>query len=318
MHPWVSRCRPSARPLVFAHRGGAALAPENTLAAFEQAAALAADGFELDVRLSRDGDVVVIHDADVARTTSGAGPVASFTAEELSRLDAGHHFIRYDTPADTAAAEHPFRGRGVGVPRLRDVLQRFPDVPLIVELKGRDPLLARRAVAIAREERALDRLCFGGFSSATLRAARACGADVCTSASREETRWALYRSWVHWPSPPARYQAFQVPELAGTTRVVSPRFLHAGHDRDLLIQVWTVNDVEAMTRLVAWGVDGLITDRPDLAVSLPLPLPRLRAEGEGETRRRDALPSREAYQGRDASAPPTPDRGAPRQPTAAG
>jgi glycerophosphoryl diester phosphodiesterase len=72
-HPWIQRARAAGRPLVFAHRGGAALAPENTLAAFTRAHALGVDGFELDVRLSRDGEVMVIHDADVDRTTNGSG-----------------------------------------------------------------------------------------------------------------------------------------------------------------------------------------------------------------------------------------------------
>lgn len=250
------------RPLVFAHRGGAALAPENTLAAFERAHALGVDGFELDVRLSRDDEVVVIHDAELDRTTDAKARVSSLTADELRHVDAGFRFT-----SAHSSTEFPFRGRGVGVPLLREVLARFPDALLIIELKGGDPRLALRAFDVVREAGALGRVCFGGFRRGILAYVRRLGrAQVCSSASREETRWALYRSWVRVPWPWIPYGAFQVPETAGRTRVVSPQFLRAAHAAGLVVQVWTVNEEPDMRRLLGWGVDGLITDRPDLAV----------------------------------------------------
>jgi glycerophosphoryl diester phosphodiesterase len=257
-HPWITVARPAGRPLVFAHRGGSALAPENTMAAFEQAASLGVDGFEFDVGLTRDDEVVVFHDEHLDRTTNATGPLSARTASELAAIDAGYHFD----------PEHgfPARGRGIGVPRLRDVLLRFPELPCVIELKGRNGRLARRAVEVAREAGALHRICFGGFSGVTLSAARAAGgAEVCTSAVREETRWALYRSWVGLSIGNGRYQAFQIPEMSGRTRVVSPRFLRAAHAAGLLVQVWTVDEEADMRRLIGWGVDGLITDRPDIA-----------------------------------------------------
>src|SRR6187200_2457904 len=96
----------SARPLVFAHRGGSALAPENTLAAFDNGLALGADGLELDLHLSRDGIVVVHHDGMLERTTNLQGAVAGRTAAELSRADAGFSFRDGDA--------FPYRGRGIG------------------------------------------------------------------------------------------------------------------------------------------------------------------------------------------------------------
>src|SRR5437879_11417257 len=104
----------STRPLVFAHRGGAALAPENTMAAFDRGLALGADGLELDVRLSRDGVVVVHHDRKLDRTTNLRGPLAGFEAHELARADAGYGFGHRDA--------NPFRGLGIGIPRLDSVL----------------------------------------------------------------------------------------------------------------------------------------------------------------------------------------------------
>ena len=101
-HPWVARARRAGdRLTVFAHRGGAGLAPENTRGAFRQAAALGVDGCELDVRLSKDGEVVVIHDATLDRTTDADGPVSALTAAELGRVDAGFRFG--PTPASRGA-----------------------------------------------------------------------------------------------------------------------------------------------------------------------------------------------------------------------
>ena len=190
----------NSRPRVFAHRGGCALGPENTLAAFDRGHAAGADGFELDVHLSADGVVVVCHDATLERTTDAAGPLAARTAADLALVDAGHRFV-------DAAGAFPFRGLGVGIPTLSEVLQRYP-----------------------------------------------------------EARWAVYRSIARWPVRKARYDAFQVPETAGVLRIVSPRFVRDVHAAGCALQVWTVDEERDMDRLLSWGVDGLISNRPDVAV----------------------------------------------------
>jgi glycerophosphoryl diester phosphodiesterase len=258
-HPWVARARRAGdRLTVFAHRGGAGLAPENTRGAFRQAAALGVDGCELDVRLSKDGEVVVIHDATLERTTDADGPVGALTAAELERVDAGHRFGE--------AAGFPWRGRGAGVPRLADVLADHPALPFIVEVKGEDPEFARAVAAVVERAGALDRVCFGGFADATLAALRAAQPAACTSAATEEIRRALYRSYL-WLSPGGvQYQAFQVPEASNGTRVVSRRFVGAARRAGLAVHVWTVNTPDDITRLKAWGVDGVITDWPDMAL----------------------------------------------------
>lgn len=256
------------RPLVYAHRGGAALRPENTIAAFDHGLSLGADGLEFDVRLSRDGVVVVHHDATLERTTNGRGSLAACTADELARADAAHWF----TPADRArskaeAIAYPHRGQGHGIPRLQQVLSRYPGVPLIIEMKLNDPELARRTIQEIRAARAQDRVALGSFGWRVLRTARTLEPAIPTGASREEVRLALYRSWVRWPLGKEAYQEFQVPEKSGPTRVVSRNFIRHAHRAGLPVKVWTVNDPADMRRLLEWGVDALISDRPDLAVS---------------------------------------------------
>ena len=245
---------------MFAHRGGAALAPENTLAAFDHGLALGADGLELDVHLSGDGVVVVHHDRHLERTTNLRGPIARQTAADLSRADAGYFF--------RAGDGFPFRGRGAGVPTLAQVLARYRDTRIIIELKVNDARLAGATVAAVRGAAAVDRVCLGSFGRRVLRAARATEPAIATSAAREEVRWALYRSWCRWPVSRVPYGGYQVPEWAGRTRVVSPYFVEAARRAGLRVQVWTVDAEEEALRLLEWGVDALITDRPDRIVPL--------------------------------------------------
>jgi len=230
-HAFFSR---ADRPLVFAHRGGSALAPENTMAAFANGLAIGADGLELDVHLARDGGVVVHHDRLLDRTTTLRGPVNARTADELARA---------------------------GVPTLASVLDRFRDVRMIVELKQNREQLAAAAVDVIHRANAVERV-------------RAIEPAIATSAAREEVRWALYRSWVRWPVSRVRYDGYQVPEFAGRTRVVSRRFVDDAHRAGLAVQVWTVDTEAAARRLLEWGVDALITDRPDIIVPVVCGAPR--------------------------------------------
>ena len=228
-------------PLVYAHRGGAALRPENTIEAFDHGMACGADGLEFDVHLSRDGVVVVHHDDTLERTTRGRGRVVDHTAADLAAL---------------------------GVPTLTDVLDRFPGIPLIVELKVDSATLVHRVIDELRTQRSVERTALGSFHAGALREARRYEPAIRTGAAKEETRWALYRSWIGWPMGQVGYREFQVPERSGVTTIVSRRFIDYAHKAGLPVKVWTVNEADDMHRFLDWGVDALITDRPDLAVPI--------------------------------------------------
>lgn len=243
-------------PLVFAHRGGSALAPENTMAAFERAVALGSDGVELDVRASRDGRVVVHHDSTLDRTTTLRGPLQARTAEELAR---------------------------VNVPELRDVLRLCHDRRVIIEIKVNDAAFGRLVVDEVRRANMVERVCIGGFRRGVLKAVRAEEPALATSAAREEVRLALYRTWLRWPVMRPSYDGYQIPEMAGRTRVVSPQFVKYAHAAGLGVQVWTVDDEPSARRLLEWGVDALITDRPDLMVPLVREYTAGRARRDGAT-----------------------------------
>lgn len=243
-------------PLLMAHRGGAGLAPENTLAAFRRALEWwRADLLEIDVHATRDGEVVVIHDATVDRTTDGSGPVAGFTLAELQRLDAGCRF------SPDGGRSFPLRGQGERVPTLGEVLRAFPWARVNVEVKDRRAQErvqevvrshgAVRRVLIAAGKRR-NRSLFGGWPGAI-------------SAAEDEVLafWLHLRTrTTHLWRPPV--DAFQVPEVYGPLRVVSPRFVREAHARNVAVHVWTVDEEADMRRLLGWGVDGIVTDRPDV------------------------------------------------------
>jgi glycerophosphoryl diester phosphodiesterase len=249
------------RPQVFAHRGGCALGPENTIAAFDLGLAAGADGLELDVHLSADGVVVVCHDDTLDRTTRGSGPVCALTAAELARQDAGWSYT-------DAGGGYPFRERGVGIPTLREVLERYPQVPIIIEMKVNSAAMGTAVAEVVRAARADARVCAAGYGQRSIDAFRAALPHAATSACHPEVRLAVYRSMAGWPVRRAAYQTFQVPERAGVLRVVSPRFIRHAHGAGLRVQVWTVDQEADMRRLLTWGADGLISNHPRLAVDV--------------------------------------------------
>jgi glycerophosphoryl diester phosphodiesterase len=242
-------------PLLIAHRGGAGLMPENTLAAFLHAEQQwRADMIELDVRASADGHCVVIHDATVDRTTNGSGNVADMTLAELQELDAGFRFTR------DGGKTYPLRGKGIHIPTFEEVLAALPSMRITAESKiasAQQPLF--RAIA---EYHATDRVIAAGernafrtmFSSYT-------GPK---SASLEEAMpfFLMHRFFMaRFGRVPA--DVVQTCEVYRGRRIVTPRLVRDFQARGVLVHVWTVNEEADMERLLDWGVDGLVTDRPD-------------------------------------------------------
>ncbi len=231
------------RPLVIAHRGASAYAPENTLAAFELAIELGADLLELDVHLSADDQPVIIHDETLARTTSGHGRVRRYALSELKRLDAG------------AWLGEQFRGQRLQ--SLGEVLERFRDrVGFAVELKAGSSRYAgieERVLSLLEIYNVVDRTMVLSFDPEALIAAGVCNATVPRVLLLDRT---------------AKNMTAVVPR--GTTavglsaRLVTEEAVQAAREANLDLYVWTVNDAATMDRLIGWNVAGIITDAPDL------------------------------------------------------
>jgi glycerophosphoryl diester phosphodiesterase len=256
-HPFFQGLKPT---LHISHRGGALLAPENTLPAFRMAVErYRTQMLELDVHLTRDGEVVVAHDATLDRCTDGSGPLSALTFAELQRLDAGSRF----TP--DGGRTYPFRGQGVRIPTLREVLRAFPGMRINLEMKPETPGTEEALYDLLHRERALELVCMGSELDTVAERLVARMPDACHFYPREAL--AAYVITLHGGGEPPvdpRYTVIDMPLYFGEVRLVNERFLRTANSHGKWVNVWTVDDPDEMRRLVREGVGGIMTDRPDL------------------------------------------------------
>ncbi|MGH3144418.1 MAG: glycerophosphodiester phosphodiesterase [Rubrobacter sp.] len=245
-------------PANFAHRGDSTRAPENTLEAFGKAVEEGAGGLELDVHLTGDGHVVIIHDATADRTTDGSGPVAETTLDELRRMDAGYGF------SPDGGRTYPYRGLGLVVPTLAEVFEAFPGVAINVDIK---PLSADEEVVlqVVRDAGSEGRTLIVSEHHGVVRRVRGLsGGRVATGASRLEITVFYVSSLLRLEGLlDPDYTALQVPVEYGPLTLVTRRFVEAAHARGVRVDVWTVNDPAEMHRLLDLGVDVIMTDLPE-------------------------------------------------------
>lgn len=251
------------QPLVIAHRGGKGLWPENSLFAFERASALGVDMLEMDVHRSSDGELVVIHDRTLDRTTDGQGPVAKHSLAQLQALDAGYRWS-----AD-GGQSYPYRGQGVRIPRFLEVLERFPEQAKVIEIKVPDVGMEAQLCAALKAHQQVDRVIVGSFYDRSLQLFREQCPGVATSAGPGSVRLLVALNWLglaNLLSP--SYQALQIPEAHDGLQVASPRLLKNAQERGLNVQLWTINEQPDMRRLLDLGAHALITDYPDRALQV--------------------------------------------------
>jgi glycerophosphoryl diester phosphodiesterase len=258
--------------LHISHRGGALLAPENTLAAFRMAVErYRTQMLELDVHLTRDGEVVVAHDATLERCTNGSGPLAELTFAELRRLDAGFCF----TP--DGGRTFPFRGQGVQIPTLREVLRAFPGLRINLEMKPETSGAEDVLYQVLSEEHALDRVCMGSEYDTVGERLVARMPDACHFYPRDAlTAYVIAARTGEPPPEEPRYTVIDMPLYFGEVRLVDADFLQAAARHGKWVNVWTVDEPEEMRRLVSEGVGGIMTDRPDLLRQILDASPRAR------------------------------------------
>jgi glycerophosphoryl diester phosphodiesterase len=212
------------------------------------------DMLEIDVHASSDGKVVVIHDATLDRTTDGTGPVSSLPWHELEQLDAGHRFV-------DLGGKPGFRGRGVRLPLLDEVLEAFPHTRINVEIK--DERAALPALASIRRFGAEHRALVAAHHERFRRPITAYPGAWGASRGQLTRFWVMHRTPLAWVYTP-RADILQVPRSFQGRTVVTPAFLREAHRRNIPVHVWVVNEEPAMKELLAMGVDGIQTDRPDV------------------------------------------------------
>ena len=248
------------RPRVFGHRGAAGVAPENTLPSFALAAALGAGYLELDVYPTADGEIAVLHDPLLERTTDGNGPPSGHTWAQLAGLDAGYRFTH-------DGHTFPYRGQGVRIPRLVDVLREFPAHRLNIEIKQGDAPVVDAVLDVLRRSASLDRVLLAAEHDDIMRCIRdAAGDRVATSMCVGEVVDFVGRlqrgDWAGYGAPG---QALQIPPAHAGIELVTPASVAAAHQLNLEVHVWTINDAAEIERLLDVGVDGVMSDLPGLA-----------------------------------------------------
>lgn len=244
------------RTLNIAHRGGVREAPEHTLLAYERALESGADVLELDVHLSRDGELIVLHDTTVDRTTDGEGPIAELSLEEIRALDAAYNF-------SPDRESFPERGQGHRIPTAREVFEAFPSAPYVIELKPPGEEIASALIDLIREFQLEDRTIVASVNGPTIRFVREAAPELLTSFSLDEGFYFIdhpLETFEHY-SPPSRF--FQLPLAAVDDTVLEKARMKGVH-----LQAFTVNDEDEMKRLIEAGINGIMTDRPSLLDSL--------------------------------------------------
>ncbi len=253
------------KPLLFAHRGSTILAPENTQAAFDLALQYKSDVLEIDVRLSRDGHVIVTHDETLERTTNGIGTVRSHTLQALKKLDAGYSFIDL--------RGRPYRGQNISLITLPELLEIYPDTPVNIDIKDNDTNAALAVASVLNKVLATTMgqrwLNVGSFHESVISHFRVIAPHISTAASRVEVARLYFGEHAKINTDHVskyQYNYLQIPRRYCGLPLDRQRFIDKVHQRQLKIVFWTINDAKTMSRLLMRKADGLVTDRPDIAL----------------------------------------------------
>jgi glycerophosphoryl diester phosphodiesterase len=263
-HTWYSQN--SRRPLVIAHQGGEGLRPSSTMLAYDHAVELGADVLEGDIHITSDGYLVLIHDETVDRTTDGTGEVDDMTLAQVQALDAGYYWTE-------DGETYPYRGQGLTIITLRELFEKYPDLLYTLEIKKSDIPTAGPTCDLIKELGMEDKVLVASVYQDMMDSFRAECPTVTTSATEDEaTQFFVMNTLFLAPlySPPMT--ALQVPEyqkVKGVNlHVVTSRFVRAAHHRGVDVHPWTINDPADLRHIIDLGVDGIITDRPDLLLDL--------------------------------------------------
>jgi glycerophosphoryl diester phosphodiesterase len=242
---------------VIAHGAGQGRMPKNTLEAASFSSLLGTDVLEIDIHASRDGVLLLSHDDSVDDMTDGSGLIREMTFAELQQLDAAYGFKR--------AQGAPLRGTGIRLPALDEVFSALPQARYVIEIKQQQPAIAAPLCAMIRSHRLQSRVLVGSFGSQALDDFREYCPEVATSLSRAETTaLVLLHKFGLAHLYPLPGVALQVPLQSSGIPIISRDFVRDMQERGLRVQVWTINDLQQMRELIDLGVDGIITDYPDL------------------------------------------------------
>ncbi len=267
-HPFFANL-PDEDFIIMAHQGGDGEFPSNTLFALQQAAALGVDVLEIDVHSSADDVLVVIHDATIDRTTNGSGRVNDLTFAELQTFDAGYNWPTLAGHPLLDTGEFPYRGDGLTIPSLEDVFIEFPDMPISIEIKQETPSIAQSLCDLIRQYERESLTIVPSFRAEAMIEFRDICPEVASAAVESEVIQFFALSYLGLGAAwQPTTETFMIPEYQGDLQVISQRFIDQSHGRNVRIYPWTINSADQIQRMIDYGVDGIITDYPSLALEL--------------------------------------------------
>jgi glycerophosphoryl diester phosphodiesterase len=254
------------RPLVIAHQGGDGIRPGDTMVAFEHAVQIGADVLEMDAHITKDGQIILMHDEKVDRTTEGIGLIEDKTVEELMQLDAAYKW------SNDNGKTFPYRGQGIQVPTLEGLFQKFPDMRYVIEIKLTQNPIDKPLCDLIRKYNMQDQAVIASFHDEAMRRFRETCPEVATSASRAEvTKFVLLGKILLSGLIMPQYESIQPPydpQESMNIPIMTKLFLREAHAKNIAVEPWTVDDPELMKQYIKWGVDGIMTDRPDLMIDV--------------------------------------------------
>ena len=252
--------------LVIAHQGGDGVWPGDTMYAFEKAVEIGADVLEMDAHITKDGQIVLMHDEKVDRTTDGTGLIEDMTLEELKKLDAAYKW------SNDGGLTFPYRGQGIRVPTLNELFQKYPQMRYVIEIKLTQNPIDKPLCELIRRHNMQSRVLIASFHDTAMQNFRVTCPEVATSASRGEvTKFVILGKVFLSGLVAPKYQSIQPPydpKESYNIPIMTKRFIREAHAKNLHVEPWTVDDPELMKQYIEWGVDGIITDRPDLMVKI--------------------------------------------------
>ena len=255
-------------PIILAHRGGSLIAPENSMSAFKKAAELGVHGFEIDIRLTKDEEIIVFHDEYIDRTTDGSGRVADMSLSELQAFDLGYHFVNEQQ-------EFEYRGKGDAIITLRELFEEFPQMLINIDMKDspdtyEGSLIPSKLWRLIDEMGAQNRVVVTSFHDEQIdRFNLYAQNSVALGAGENEVRkaYSAYTSqFGHLYHP--RADVVQIPVRSGVFPLDGEGFIGFLSNLNVPVHYWTINDTPTMERLIRSGAKGIVTDRPDIAIQL--------------------------------------------------
>lgn len=257
-----------------AHQGGNLEVPDETMAAYEHAAALEIDVLEMDVHLAADGVLMAMHDHRVDRTTDGKGFISEMTTAQLKELNAAYWWPYHsnrdvekkNVPADM---EFPYRSKELRILTLEEIFRAFPDKKMVIEMKSEEEILPRKLGELIKRYGKEEEVVIASFHSEPMDRFRTLFPEIATSAPEKEIRKfiILHKIGLGFLYRPLA-ESFQVPERSAGIHILTPSFIEEAHSKNLKIEVWTINEREDMERIYEMGVDGIMTDRPSVLIDV--------------------------------------------------